>query len=168
MALWLPDTYVLLFCSRGRNSKLDAVTELKVAQRTPLRVAHRRTGIVREKVIHSMSSELISSRIFILDMDTSAGTYVKEFVHGDLGAIQRPVHSRTDVREVLTQTVCRQGGPIRTLDPCSACPLTYCSLMFLASNTRCSASVLWCGIHRTTVANQRHWHFAMQCSCTPL
>eukprot|EP01043_Picozoa_sp_COSAG02_P049308 COSAG02_NODE_4938_length_4811_cov_23.006791_2_plen_124_part_00 len=69
----------------GWDSKLDAVTELKVGQRTPLRVAHRRTGIVREKVIHSMSSEIISSRIFILDMDTSAGTYVKEFVHGDLG-----------------------------------------------------------------------------------
>jgi len=34
-----------------------------------------------------MSSELISSRIFILDLDTSAGTYVKEFVHGDLGTI---------------------------------------------------------------------------------
>ena len=48
-------------------------------------VAHRRTGMVREKIIYSMSAELISSRIFILDMDTSAGTYVKEFVHGDLG-----------------------------------------------------------------------------------
>ena len=91
-----------MFCS-SRNSKLDAVTELKIAQRTPLRVAHRRTGIVREKVIHSMSSELISRRIFILDMDTSAGTYVKEFVHGDLGTIQPPVHSRTDVRQVLKQ-----------------------------------------------------------------
>ena len=72
----------------ARDSKLDALTDLKVAQRTPLRVAHRRTGLVREKVIHSMSSELVSSRIFILDMDTSAGTYVKEFVHGDLGATQ--------------------------------------------------------------------------------
>ena len=66
-------------------SKLDTLKELKVAQRTPLRVAHRRTGMVREKIIYSMSAELISSRIFILDMDTSAGTYVKEFVHGDLG-----------------------------------------------------------------------------------
>ena len=77
-----------LWTSAGWDSKLDALTDLKVAQRTPLRVAHRRTGLVREKVIHSMSSELVSSRIFILDMDTSAGTYVKEFVHGDLGATE--------------------------------------------------------------------------------
>ena len=65
--------------------KLDSVRDLQVAQTTPIRVAHRRTGMVREKVIHSMSSRWVSDRIFLLDLDTSAGTYIKEFVHGDLG-----------------------------------------------------------------------------------
>ena len=65
--------------------KLDSVRDLKVAQTTPIRVAHRRTGMVREKVIHSMSSRWVSDRIFLLDLDTSAGTYIKKFVHGDLG-----------------------------------------------------------------------------------
>ena len=100
----------------GWNSKLDAITELKVGQRTPLRVAHRRTGIVREKVIHSMSSELISSRIFILDMDTSAGTYVKEFVHGDLGTIHH--HSAYTLCvafcQFLGKSDCRTHGIARS------------------------------------------------------
>lgn len=77
----------------GLKSKLDSVVELTVNQTTPLRVAHRRTGMVRQKMIHSMRTEWISSRIFILDMDTSAGTYVKEFVHGDLGRTSPSVGS---------------------------------------------------------------------------
>ena len=117
-------------------------------------MAHRRTGLVREKVIHSMSSELISSRIFILDMDTSAGTYVKEFVHGDLGTIHHlfaytllrvelvifSAHSEFRTQDIAcpemnrSLRLCRQEEHIRTLVPCWACLWTYCSLTFLASN----------------------------------
>lgn len=39
----------------------------------------------RPKIIHSMRTEFINSHFFILHLVTSAGTYVKEFVHGDLG-----------------------------------------------------------------------------------
>ena len=40
---------------------------------------------VRERTIHAMRAEKLSSRYLMLDCTTQAGTYVKEFVHGDLG-----------------------------------------------------------------------------------
>jgi tRNA pseudouridine synthase 10 len=39
----------------------------------------------RVQVIHSMRCELLAPHFFILHVRTSAGTYIKEFVHGDLG-----------------------------------------------------------------------------------
>ena len=61
--------------------------ELVVKQSTPIRVLHRRSPLVRDKVVHSMALELIPGcpHYGVLDLLTSAGTYVKEFVHGDLG-----------------------------------------------------------------------------------
>jgi tRNA pseudouridine synthase 10 len=40
-----------------------------------------------------MECEFINGRFFILKMTTSAGMYVKEFVHGDLGRTQPNVGS---------------------------------------------------------------------------
>jgi tRNA pseudouridine synthase 10 len=59
--------------------------DLKVAQSTPVRVMHRRSLMVRDKVIHSMKCEYINPHFFQLDLITSSGTYIKEFVHGDRG-----------------------------------------------------------------------------------
>lgn len=63
------------------SSKID----LQVAQSTPVRVMHRRALLVRDKVIHSMKCEYINPHFFVLDLVTSSGTYIKEFVHGDRG-----------------------------------------------------------------------------------
>jgi tRNA pseudouridine synthase 10 len=41
--------------------------------------------MTRDKVIYKLQAEYINSHYFVLHMITSAGTYVKEFVHGDLG-----------------------------------------------------------------------------------
>lgn len=71
--------------SRADLAKLDSLKDLAVAQRTPVRVLHRRSLAVRHKVIHALSAEWINPRYFILRLTTSAGAYVKEFVHGDLG-----------------------------------------------------------------------------------
>ncbi|GBG32641.1 Hypothetical Protein FCC1311_088662 [Hondaea fermentalgiana] len=65
--------------------KLDAVKDLVVSQRTPIRVLHRRSALDRAKVIHSCACEYINSHFFILRLVASAGTYIKEFVHGDFG-----------------------------------------------------------------------------------
>lgn len=66
-------------------ASLNAIPELHLPQRTPIRVLHRRSAAERDKVIHSMRASYINPRFFLLDLETSAGTYVKEFVHSDLG-----------------------------------------------------------------------------------
>eukprot|EP00727_Mastigamoeba_balamuthi_P012493 m51a1_g7867 hypothetical protein (597) ;mRNA; f:272922-274843 len=64
---------------------LAAARDLAVQQRTPLRVLQRRSLATRPKVVHSMRAELLSPHWLVLHLTTQAGTYVKEFVHGDLG-----------------------------------------------------------------------------------
>jgi len=58
---------------------------LKIIQATPVRVLHRRSAANRERYIVSMKSKRINDHWFQLWVSTSAGTYVKEFVRGDLG-----------------------------------------------------------------------------------
>lgn len=69
-------------------AKLDVVRDMEVLQRTPVRVLHRRSLATRRKVVHHMKSQWLNPRYFILHVTTSAGAYVKEFVHGDLGRTQ--------------------------------------------------------------------------------
>uniref|UniRef100_A0A670I6T2 tRNA pseudouridine synthase Pus10 n=1 Tax=Podarcis muralis TaxID=64176 RepID=A0A670I6T2_PODMU len=64
---------------------LDNMKELKLDQKTPLRVLHRRPLAVRVRVIYTMQSEYIDEHHFRLHLKTQAGTYIKEFVHGDFG-----------------------------------------------------------------------------------
>ncbi|XP_072070278.1 uncharacterized protein [Arachis hypogaea] len=67
--------------------QVSSLKDLKVVQRTPIRVLHRRSPLEREKIIHWMKMETVagSSQYFLLHLCTQAGTYIKEFVHGDLG-----------------------------------------------------------------------------------
>ncbi|KAI9140485.1 hypothetical protein BKA69DRAFT_1125580 [Paraphysoderma sedebokerense] len=82
--------------------KLTEIEDLQIIQRTPLRVLHRRAPLPRSKTIHSLSatsglqetsvssptsatSVEPTSNLVILTLTTSAGTYIKEFIHGDLG-----------------------------------------------------------------------------------
>ncbi|KAJ3225510.1 putative tRNA pseudouridine synthase Pus10 [Clydaea vesicula] len=91
--------------SEDMLEKLNSLTDVVISQKNPSRVP-RRADIVRDKIIHSLqineSKEemnhpetlnfvnsngkiLDSEMICRLDLKTSAGTYVKEFVHGDEG-----------------------------------------------------------------------------------
>lgn len=49
--------------------------ELKLDQKTPLRVLHRRPLAVRCRLIHTMKSEYIDEHHFRLHLKTQAGTY---------------------------------------------------------------------------------------------
>jgi tRNA pseudouridine synthase 10 len=69
----------------GELEPLKQITDLVVNQQTPIRVLHRRSQLNREKIIHTMSAEWINPQFLILDLTTSSGTYVKEFVHSDRG-----------------------------------------------------------------------------------
>jgi tRNA U54 and U55 pseudouridine synthase Pus10 len=72
---------------------------LEIQQTTPIRVLHRRSNLVRPRTIYTCSIHPVdpsteresktfneeARHYFRLHLSTSAGTYVKEFVHGDLG-----------------------------------------------------------------------------------
>ncbi|KAI9306140.1 hypothetical protein BJ944DRAFT_160427 [Cunninghamella echinulata] len=64
-------------------------SEFITYQKTPIRVFQRRGAAVREKTIHSLKMERAekntNSHFAVVYMNTQAGTYIKEFVHGDLG-----------------------------------------------------------------------------------
>lgn len=72
-----------------------------VQQHTPLRVMHRRVLLERRRAIYAIEAEYLNEHFFLLSLITGAGTYVKEFVHGDLGRTQPNVGSllgNTEVR----------------------------------------------------------------------
>uniref|UniRef100_A0A3B1JS72 tRNA pseudouridine(55) synthase n=1 Tax=Astyanax mexicanus TaxID=7994 RepID=A0A3B1JS72_ASTMX len=56
------------------------IKELKVDQKTPLRVLHRRPLAVRQRVIHSMSASFLDTHHFKLQLHTQAGTFTDYFL----------------------------------------------------------------------------------------
>ena len=66
-------------------SFLNKVSNLTISQKTPVRVLHRRSLATRQRLVYSLKVKWIDSHHFQLDLSTQAGTYIKEFVHGDLG-----------------------------------------------------------------------------------
>ncbi|NXT59961.1 PUS10 synthase, partial [Chaetops frenatus] len=88
---------------------LDDIKELKLDQKTPLRVLHRRPLAMRCRLIHTMKSEFIDEHHFRLHLKTQAGTYIKEFVHGDFGRTKPNIGSllnRTaDILELDVESV---------------------------------------------------------------
>ncbi|KAJ3023591.1 UNVERIFIED_CONTAM: putative tRNA pseudouridine synthase Pus10 [Siphonaria sp. JEL0065] len=86
------------------QTQLDEISNLKnleLKQQTPVRVQNSRSDLTRDKVIHEMKASFVECdsdgdpnvsiveterrNLVRLDLVTSAGTYVKEFVHGDGG-----------------------------------------------------------------------------------
>lgn len=65
--------------------KVNALKELVVSQKTPIRVLHRRAIDIRKKLIHSIHCEKVNAHYMVVELETQAGTYVKEFINGDLG-----------------------------------------------------------------------------------
>ncbi|KAL9238118.1 hypothetical protein vseg_012588 [Gypsophila vaccaria] len=99
----------LVWVSRELEDKdletMSSLKDLQVLQRTPVRVLHRRSPLEREKIIHWMNIEKIegSSQYFLLNLCTQAGTYIKEFVHGDLGRTQPNLGSILGCRAEILQ-----------------------------------------------------------------
>jgi tRNA pseudouridine(54/55) synthase len=79
----------VVYCSMSVTTdmldNLLAVKNLIIQQRTPTRVAHRREMMLREKTVFSLAYKRLSEHFFILDLTTSGGTYIKEFVNSDFG-----------------------------------------------------------------------------------
>ena len=69
-------------------TELAAIKDLTLQQKTPIRVLHRRPLATRDRTIYNLSARLINAEDrhhFLLFLKTQAGTYIKEFVHGDFG-----------------------------------------------------------------------------------
>lgn len=79
----------LIWSSKSLNAEsiefLNKISNVKIYQKTPIRVLHRRSLATRERLIHTAQVRLIDPHHFQLDLSTQAGTYIKEFVHGDFG-----------------------------------------------------------------------------------
>jgi tRNA pseudouridine synthase 10 len=58
---------------------------VRIDQRTPRRVEHRRADLVRKREVRWVEAEMIGDDVFDLTLNTESGTYVKEFVSGDEG-----------------------------------------------------------------------------------
>ncbi|KAM8946944.1 tRNA pseudouridine synthase Pus10 [Pelodytes ibericus] len=88
---------------------LDNMEELKIAQKTPLRVLHRRPLASRARVIHNMKTEFVDEHHFRLYLKTQAGTYIKEFAHGDFGRTKPNIGSimntTADILELDVESV---------------------------------------------------------------
>ena len=86
----------------------------EIVQRTPKRVAHRRSDLERRREVGVLAVGAVGERSFHLDLRCEHGTYVKEWVSGDegrttpalpdlLGAACRC--AELDVLEILTEEV---------------------------------------------------------------
>ena len=70
--------------SDEKIKEIEAMTDILLKQKTPLRVLHRRTSMVRDKTIHRLRIRKINTFTYIVFVLSSAGTYIKEFIHSDL------------------------------------------------------------------------------------
>lgn len=52
--------------------------------------------MIRDKEIYKLKAEYINQHYFVLHVLSSAGTYIKEFVHGDLGRTVPSIGSLLD------------------------------------------------------------------------
>ncbi|GAX78198.1 hypothetical protein CEUSTIGMA_g5640.t1 [Chlamydomonas eustigma] len=72
----------------GENvTSLLQISDLELHQDTPLRVLHRRAPKIRSKRIWVEAVKVVEEKpcYFSMRLKTEAGTYVKEFCHGDFG-----------------------------------------------------------------------------------
>jgi len=67
------------------NEGVGGLAGTRIAQRTPVRVSHRRADLVRERVVKGVRVVRAEGEEAELLVTAEAGTYVKEALHGDGG-----------------------------------------------------------------------------------
>ena len=78
----------------------EALTDITILQRTPMRVLHRRADLTREKHIYETKIKRISAKRIELIIKCQGGLYVKELITGDNG---RTVPSVSEIIGVKAQ-----------------------------------------------------------------
>jgi tRNA pseudouridine synthase 10 len=104
MKLYTSVVYVEKEINDDDIKKINEVKNMKIIQKTPFRVLHRRTLMDRDKIIFILEAKKINEHFLILDVLASAGTYIKEFVHSDLGrtnpSIKSILNSNCDILQL--------------------------------------------------------------------
>jgi tRNA pseudouridine synthase 10 len=67
------------------NEVIQSLSQARITQQTPTRVAHRRADLARQRAVHELQITEVGEDRFVLKLRTESGTYVKEFVSGDNG-----------------------------------------------------------------------------------
>jgi len=81
----------------------DAFKDTEIAQRTPNRVAHRRSDLVRKKKIHEIRLKKMDEALIEGFFKVQGGTYIKELISGDDG------RTTPSIAEKLgTKCVCKE------------------------------------------------------------
>ena len=82
----------LLFSNNGFSdediSTMNETKDVNLKQKTPIRVLHRRSPATRDRTIYTMHALLRDEWHMAVELTTQSGTYIKEFVHGDMGRTQ--------------------------------------------------------------------------------
>ena len=102
-----PTKLRLLEEASKRDVDEEGIPCLRVCQKTPLRVMHRRSLLERDKYIYHVRTYPLNSHYFLMRLVTSAGAYVKEFVHGDFG------RTLPSVKSMLGCRVCHFSSPLK-------------------------------------------------------
>lgn len=84
--------------------ELNSQPSIDLQQKTPVRVLHRRSQLTRTRSVLALRARQLTPHVCELRLISSAGTYIKEFVHGDLGRTQPNLGSllgcRTDILQL--------------------------------------------------------------------
>ncbi len=67
------------------NEVVVSLGGTRIKQQTPQRVMHRRSDLNRERAILELKARLLGSQEAEFEITAEAGTYIKEFIHGDGG-----------------------------------------------------------------------------------
>ncbi|KAJ1976723.1 hypothetical protein H4R34_003866 [Dimargaris verticillata] len=86
-----------------------------IQQQTPLRVLHRRAQLTRPKRVHGMAVKPLADHFVTVTLCAEAGTYIKEFIHGDCArsapSFAQMVGCRVDLLELDVVQVDLQWPP---------------------------------------------------------
>ncbi|CAG4948548.1 unnamed protein product [Parnassius apollo] len=103
-----------------RNTKEGDEAKIEITQKTPIRVLHRRPLLTRTRHLLELHAEKVPdhAQLFYVRVRTSAGTYVKEWAHGELRrtrpALPNILHARTDLLalDVAAVHLCWPHAPV--------------------------------------------------------
>ncbi|XP_048004170.1 tRNA pseudouridine synthase Pus10 [Leguminivora glycinivorella] len=97
----------------------DGAVRIRIVQKTPLRVLHRRPLLARTRAILALKAHSVPDHpsLFRLTIRTTAGTYVKEWCHGELGrtapSLRAALRARADILALDVASVLLPWPPRR-------------------------------------------------------